>query len=158
MKLISLGIKGIYKEFFVKPSKGCLPNKPTGGLWSSPFTPDEDFVSPWAMASEDMGLSKKCNFGTIFTLKEDARIFKVDCAEDADALYNKYPSSTYSKLLMGFDWEKISQDWDCIYLTDRGESLTRFSNPISFYGWDCETVLVLNIDVIEEQELWEEKR
>lgn len=156
--LISLGIREIREDFFVKPHLNCLPNKPIGGLWASPFTPNEDFISPWAMVSEDMGLNKHTSFGTVFTLKKSARVFVINDEEDAMDLYNKYPSTSISKLMLSFDWEKISQDWDCIYLTGIGEALTRFSNPISFYGWDCESALILNLDIVENKELWESKK
>ena len=33
---------------------------------------------------------------------------------------------------------------DAIWLTAHGESATRFSRPYSLYGWDCESVLIMN--------------
>lgn len=33
---------------------------------------------------------------------------------------------------------------DAIWLTPKGERETRFSHPKNLYGWDCESVLIMN--------------
>ena len=41
------------------------------------------------------------------------------------------------------DFEKIAENYDAIWLTEKGMQETRWSNP-DLYGWDCETFLILN--------------
>ena len=48
------------------------------------------------------------------------------------------------------DFEKVALEFDAIHLTTRGMMETRFTpfETPDLYGWDCESVLVLNRDVI----------
>lgn len=107
--------------------------KPRGGLWASPVGAEYG----WSEWCEDN------NFGDLscsFTFEFDGNVFVVDGIRAARRLpwinchnYFKYP-----------DFEKIlSLGYDAIWLTCEGEQNTRHSMP-SFYGWDCESVLVMN--------------
>lgn len=58
-----------------------------------------------------------------------------------------------SILFMGFvlNFELLSQDYDMIHLTANGERVTRNCDvdyPVCLYGWDCESVLILNQKII----------
>jgi len=44
---------------------------------------------------------------------------------------------------MYLDFEQLSKTYDAVWLTYNGERKTRYSNP-DLYGWDCESVLILN--------------
>jgi len=39
------------------------------------------------------------------------------------------------------DWERISKEYDAVMLTEDGQVHTRFSRPLSLYGWDCESTV-----------------
>lgn len=34
--------------------------------------------------------------------------------------------------------------YEAIWLTAKGQSETHYSNPTNLYGWDCESVLIMN--------------
>jgi len=42
------------------------------------------------------------------------------------------------------DYEECATRYDAIHLTDRGQWATRMTHPKNLYGWDCESVLILN--------------
>lgn len=33
---------------------------------------------------------------------------------------------------------------ECIHLTESGQWNTRLTRPLNLYGWDCESILILN--------------
>lgn len=108
--------------------------KPNGGLWTSPV----DSLYGWYdwCKSENF---RDCNIENSFRLKLNigAKICKIDTLED---LLNLPIYKTYPRYL---DFEKISLIYDCIWLTVNGQYDTRYSEP-NLYGWDCESVLLLN--------------
>jgi len=108
--------------------------KPEGGLWASPVNVSYGWIN-WCKDNDFGDLSS--NFEFVFI----GNIFKIDSVRHAALMpwvklldtSIKYP-----------DFEKmVSLGCDAIYLTAKGEAETRFSNP-SLYGWDCESVLVMN--------------
>ena len=50
---------------------------------------------------------------------------------------------------MALDFENIARHYDAIHLTPKGQEDTRWSTPHNLYGWDCETILILNTDNIK---------
>ena len=51
------------------------------------------------------------------------------------------------------DYEAMITDGvDAIYLTERGQRETSYSVPANLYGYDCESVLVMNPDCIEVEQ------
>ena len=150
MRYIVLGKTELKEELFNKDLTNNGINKPKGGLWSSPY--NKDTISGWYQFCKEENFVKADNtVGVIFTLKEEARIYTIDTKEDLDNLANKYPIVVKENLRYNFmiDYTKVSKDYDAIYLTDKGQWATRFSRPNTLYGWDCETLLVLNFNAID---------
>ena len=150
MRYIVLGKTELKEELFNKDLTNNGINKPKGGLWSSPY--NKDTISGWYQFCKEQNFIKADNtVGVIFTLKEEARIYTIDTKEDLDNLANKYPIVVKENLRYNFmiDYTKVSKDYDAIYLTDKGQWATRFSRPNTLYGWDCETLLVLNFIAID---------
>lgn len=114
------------------------------GLWTSPVDSKRGW-SDWCRM-EDYG---ECNENNSFTLclKEGARILVIDSMSDlmkaplwvSNRFNNKY-----------LDFELISEQYDAIWLTDKGQEETHYSRPtaVDLYGWDCESVLILNADCV----------
>ena len=77
-----------------------------------------------------------------FTLTDDARVLTtnatLDNVGDFDEFRSKYMDSEWS-----LDFEKLEKDYDAIEYTGR------FASHI-FTGWDCNSILVMNPDVIIE--------
>lgn len=85
----------------------------------------------------------KCNVRNSFTvcLKEDAKIFVINSLED---LKNSPLNNEHGEKVL--DFERISKKYDAIWLTEKGLNQTHYAYPLDLYGWDCETVLILNND------------
>lgn len=126
-------------------------NKPLGGLWASPVD------SKWGWKD----WCKSENFGDLetcfkFTLKKGVRVCIVDSLEDFDGLptFDTSLGLTFLKNKLGrtVDFEEIARNADVIWLTEDGQRVTHFGrgiNEMSLYGWDCETVLVLNAECVK---------
>ena len=150
MRYIVLGKTELKEELFNKDLTNNGINKPKGGLWSSPY--NKDTISGWYQFCKEQNFVKADNtVGVIFTLKEEARVYTIDSKEDLDNLVNKYPNDVLEilKEIAGLNFIAVSKDYDAIYLTDKGQWATRFSQPNTLYGWDCETLLVLNFNAID---------
>lgn len=84
-------------------------------------------------------------------MKENAKIFVIDGYKDLLLLLEKYElKNEMSNFLTSLDFESIAKDYDAIKLTESGERETRFSVP-SLYGWDIESMLIMNYDIIKNQ-------
>lgn len=119
--------------------------KPYGGLWCSPLDSAYGWID-WCKAE---------SFGDItheqrVILDVDMTNFVViDSVEDMESklLWGQIIHSPFQAI----DFEKIVQQGiDGVYLTEDGQYQTRFSYPRNLYGWDCETVLILNERCIKE--------
>jgi len=138
----------VYYPMKVRPVKNSsCRNKPTGGFWMSPI---ESLLGwkDWCII-ENFNCEK---LSESFQLKfrEYSKIFIINNLVDLNKLptfihYNKYAQINDEFI----DFEKISQGYDAIWLTAKGEVSTCWitSRP-SLYGWDCESVLVFNRDCI----------
>lgn len=132
---------------FVEPKNcdSCWCIKPNGGLWASPVE------SKWGWKdwcdSEDF---RECITYFDFSLKPGASVYVIDSYQDLEKF--KYINPGFHEFLCSIDFESAKTEYDAILLTDKGEQETRLSQPLSLYGWDCESLLVLNKDVIVDVE------
>lgn len=152
MKFIHLGRESLDRDKFVPVINRELFIKPYGGLWASPYYEDSKYVSEWEHFCTIDFTSKNIDGGVIFELLPTTRIYTIDSYEDLKAMVEKYPK--ISELEVGFlkntiDFEKASKDYDVIYLTTKGEQETRHTMDYSLYGWDVESILIMNFDVIK---------
>ena len=123
-----------YRPELFKPIENRIGrNKPRGGLWTSPVDSGWGWKD-WAEMEEFGDLS------TYFDLVFYGRVMVIDGVDD----------------LMRLPWDGRGVLFDrlggcgvdAIHLTERGEKETRLTSPYDFYGWDCETVLIMNQDAI----------
>lgn len=146
-KYIKFGHDSLSNEHFITPKNDNGWVKPCGGLWASEYTPDSEFKSVW----EEFCIRKnfvvdRLDKFVVFELTEEARVYTIDSYLDLHRLINKYPIACTAKLTL--DFESISEDYDIIKLTDKGQCETRYSNPYNLYSWDVECILVLNFNSI----------
>lgn len=119
--------------------KGTLFIKPKGGLWCSPLDSNYGWKD-WCQAE---------NYGDI---KQQQRvIFDVDMSNFVviDSVKDMKTKLPWIPVVDGYfralDFEKmVHEGVDGIHLTEKGQWETRFTHPESLYGWDCETILILN--------------
>lgn len=131
-------------------------NKPEldTGLWASPLDSDYSWKD---LTTEDelMRLDFDKDNYFVFKLKDNARIIKITSLDDLSKLSkykidNPYLNKTDN---ISIDFEKMKEDYDAIivYLYRDTSKKCRPGNNlhISFCGWDCDSILVLNKEVVE---------
>ena len=157
-KYITFGTSELSKDRFMEVRNRKMFCKPWGGLWSSPYVPNEKYMSDWHRwcVCEDFRIDKLSD-AVLFNIEKDANIYTIDSLDDLTNLLQEFSQEDEfglnrfidSRVL---DYERLHKDLglDGIYLTKNGEIETRWSNP-TLYGWDVETLLVFNFDIITEQ-------
>lgn len=127
-----------YNRDLIKPICDVpFRNKPKGGLWTSPVDSEYGWCD-WSKDNEYGDLSSH------FDLDFEGTVFEIDSVEDMNDLPwieqgNMHFVSFEPLVFMGYD---------AIHLTAKGEQETRLIYPKDLYGWDCETVLVMNRNAI----------
>lgn len=125
----------------VEPIKNDNRCKPKGGLWISPVN------SNWGW--KDWCESKNfrdCDLANSFQLKlkSTANVFVIDSYSDLKnaPLIDLKIGEHYHKQYL--DFELLAKTYDAIWLTEKVQNETHLSRPLSLYGWDCESVLIMN--------------
>ena len=143
-----LGNKFI-KPKFKKISNRHMFNKPNGGLWSSPVNCEYSWRD-WSNENDWGDLSTSFEF--IF----NGKVLIIDCLRDLNNLpiqelechQRRSQRDHGAEYPRNLDFKKINKSYDGIWLTSKGERETRFEGLVDLYGWDCETLLVMNQKVI----------
>lgn len=139
MNLIHYGDTRFSRRKF-QPIRDINFIKPDGGLWASPV----DAAYGW----KDWCLSEQFRCECLeksFLFHIEGNILRIDSIADLDQL--QWGDS------LGIGWISplyeplLASGVDAIHLTDNGQRETRFSRP-GLYGWDCESVLVLNANCV----------
>lgn len=138
MRLETFGCGTVFDKNKFKPIKNKWI-KPGGGLWSSPVGSEHSW-SNWCLR-EGYDLDRLL---TGFQFDFTGSVFVVNCEKDLDGLVwdNGFAGYEYP------DFEELARRYDAFWLTGAGEKLTRWIDRRSFYGWDCETVLVMNASCV----------
>lgn len=136
-----------------KPEKvGKIVNsrwvKPNGGLWTSPVGSDYGWEK-WCRSEEFRIENLSEHF--LLRMKTDSEILIIDSLEDLLKLPRlEKGEGFYGRMYL--DFEIISNKFDAIWLTVKGQWETRFSRPMNLYGWDVETVFVMNPESVYQIE------
>ena len=171
MKLITSGIKSIQKDLFnsVKNDLHDKRNKPLGGFWASTYIQDEEYgpSSSWidycrydylADFYDDKEFIEPYKHGVIFEISDNSKICKINTLSDYLKVLEKYSCvyEMYSKK-KGLDFEKLSQYYDAIHLTQNAVIEMRFilshNDILDFYSWDCESFVLFNLDCINQNSI-----
>ena len=123
MKFIHFGSPCFDRGRFVPVRNIPYRNKPDGGLWASA----DNAEYGWSFA---------------FMLKPEARILVLKTKDDVRRAARTGHSCYFGNLIC-FDFEALAQAWDVI-------DFHIAHLYMDMYGWDCDSTLVLNPDVIEE--------
>ena len=138
--LIHFGSKN-YRPELIEPIKNDNWMKPKGGLWTSPVNSEWGWKH-WCEAENYRDCDEEKSFKVI--LNADAKIFVINSLEDLKnaPLINFKIGEGYQKQYL--DFELLAKNYDAIWLTEKGQNETHLSYPLSLYGWDCESVLIMN--------------
>ena len=140
MKYIHYGHKTFEPDRFQKVENQLGIPKPNGGLWASPIETEYGWKE-WN-ANKNIGASFEEYF--MFTLKKDAKVLTISNVEqlgDLPQLNSLFPFNTWALL----DYEKLAEEYDAIEvkITEDGRLYEKL------YTWDCDSILIINPDVIE---------
>lgn len=151
-KYIHYGHKNFDRDKFMQPQNITMFTKPRGGLWASPV--DADFG--WAEWCAENNNFRECEEKNSFkfTLKPDAKVLHIYRVSDLNVL----PMQEFGEELRDIamccpDFEKIVSDgWDAIelHLSEEDHTGVGYLEGLywKLYGWDCDSILVLNPEVI----------
>lgn len=153
---------------FTKP-QSLMHVKPMGGLWTSTY--HKKIGCGWLAwcQGEDFRLDHE----EVYKLKFDpeSKVYVIDSWEDYMDLKSQYlvhppdgateQEKSFHELFQFIDWVKVSDIYDAIHLTEKGEGETRYpsfglgssSRDMGLYGWDCESTLWLKYKVISSEYL-----
>lgn len=122
-------------------------NKPLGGLWASPV--DSSYTwEQWCLDNNfnyTIGEDKYFQGEQFrFKLKDNARLLSITSAKQLDELpqiKNDLTSNIYKIL----DFKKLEEEYDAI------EVLISMDHQLywDLYGWDVDSIVVMNPDIIE---------
>ena len=158
-RYITLGKKGVFNKKLINfDLKNNLINKPRSAFWASPLWKDRAYLSDWhRFCIEENFYVGAYDFGFTFSLKEEAKIYVIDDVQDLEFLVNIYPLDKSlrfeSKFFKFIDFEAVAVTYDGILLTEKGEMETRLSSTCNLYGWDVESLVLFNADVIDESSI-----
>lgn len=114
-------------------------NKPTGGLWTSPVNSEHSWKQ-WCIDND----FRKCT--DYFDIKIEGNIVVINSIKDLEKLPWQPRRAVLEPLI---NFEKLALIYDAVHLTAKGEAATRWMGEYSMYGWDCESVLILNKKIIK---------
>ena len=116
-------------------------SKPIGGLWTSPV------VSSGSWRKWCIDNSFQLRPFLVRMRVRVTRCFRVEFEDDLRDMPWVYPHKELPWARTP-DFEQMKEMYECIWLTDDGQWNTRLSTP-DLYGWDCETILILNETCVE---------
>lgn len=144
---IHYGSKQFDKERFT-PIQNCYPrNKPIGGLWASEVGARYGWKRWCEGENYRTDHYREDNYFK-FTIAENAKILTLLCADDVKAMpmLGKAGVVDYKP-----DFEEImSLGYDAIdyRLSDEVGAFAFDSLYWCLYGWDCDSILILNKDIV----------
>lgn len=152
LKLTHWGSSWYDPERFMPIQNGWSDIKPKGGLWTSPTYSLESWER-WCIV-EDFHTEALQHFfrlafvGEVLTIRNVNDLNKLSWVKQVSIKYE------YQRPRYIIDFESMaSRGVDAIWLTAKGQWATRHSHPRNLYGWDCETVLVMNPACVKQIEM-----
>ena len=137
---VHYGHKKFCKEM-CKPIENIqLFTKPKGGFWASRI--DAKFGwKDWCIDEEFRDIDENNAFR--FKLKDNAKVLYIN---DTKILANLPMQQSIIKSWLCLDFEKLSEQYDAIEV-----NISKCNHLYDLlYGWDCDSILIMNPDIIEE--------
>lgn len=147
MKYIHYGSRSFDSAKFMQPVNRPGFNKPYGGIWASPVGAKYGWKE-WNKENYYSECKEENSF--TFSLRENANILHIRSKEDFDLLSRQENDFGFTTIIP-VDYEKMVVDgWDAIelHLSDNWDLY------FDLYGWDCDSILILNKEVIHEGKKW----
>ena len=116
--------------------------KPEGGLWASSIKAKYGWKE-WIQDNNYMLDKYRDDNFFLFKLKEGSRVLTIKSKKELKKLPTHNVPTFNSNLFNWLDFEKIAKRYDAIEV---------FIDKLywELYGWDCDSILILNKEIIEE--------
>jgi hypothetical protein len=128
------------EESLLNPVKNIKFCKPSGGIWTSSLGLSTSEWINWCEAEHFH--TSPTDLWMLYPLY-DAKIYEIDGIYDLHKVIEMFPAK--NDLMYGevrhIDFEAMSNVYDGIHLTSKGQQDTRWSTPYDLYGWDVESTL-----------------
>lgn len=153
---VHFGSEHFNKERFVSVENRIAFTKPYGGLWGSPINTECNWEN-WCKSNDfELKRLEKCFY---FKLKSKAKRLYINNVDQLKELPKvKQPEIFSINLWDTLDFEKLSEEYDALEITLTYEDKTKIEDLWSgglyqrLYGWDVDSILVMNPDIVEEIE------
>lgn len=148
-RYIHYGSEHFYSSLFVpirnRPFPYVKPD-PSSGMWGSPVDSDHGWKE-WCI-DNDFHL-EEFSESFIFELKPGSKILRITNDEElhqlvADSFFNEAYKSMYDFYCLDFE-DLLEQGYDAVEV-----HVTTYDIYFKFYGWDCDSILILNPNCVQE--------
>ena len=132
------------KDLFTKIKNVDCSTKPRGGLWASDIYTKYGWKE-WCNENEFRDCDKENSF--TFTLSDNAKILYIESVNDLQSLPkvdDKFGINFSSWILL--DFEKLAEIYDAVEVSISSD----FDLYYQLYGWDCDSIVIMNPDVVVE--------
>lgn len=146
LRYVHYGHKSFDPALFREPKNELQFNKPSGGFWASPVGAERSWKD-WCEANDFRDCEDANSF--TFSLTDEAKVYHIYCKEDAERLPVQ-DCETYAGQVF-IDFEKAATMYDAIQFHLSDEKLPKEDMDSLYwvlYGWDCDSILILNKDVV----------
>lgn len=142
-------------NLFKPIKKRLMFSKPDGGFWAS----SKDYEFPWSAWCENENYTYENDFLFFeFSLLPNSKILTIDQYEKLEKLPEDKETIKIQKKIHIYenplnpkyiDFEKLSLEYDAIeVLISKDFDKLHFS----LYGWDCDSILIMNPNIISKDE------
>jgi hypothetical protein len=149
---IHYGHREFNKGEFQEVKNWHFRNKPIGGLWASPIDAEYGWKE-WNKSNEFVPIAEDCSFK--FTLSSKANVLVISSVSDVEKIptqiYDDPDLANLAKMMehtgtKSIDFEALKNSgYDAVELRlSEDWGLYR-----AMYGWDCDSIVILNSDIIE---------
>lgn len=123
--------------------------KPSGGLWASPVDAKRGWKE-WC-TDENFCVGRLLDSFT-FKLSENSKILHIRTTRDLESL--PLQTNVWHTMWVVLDFEKLLADgWDAVelHLSEECQDERGWFDGLywELYGWDCDSILIMNPDVVE---------
>lgn len=132
------------KSMFNKIKNADCSTKPKGGLWASDVEAEHGWKD-WCEAEEFRDCKEENSFS--FVLSDNAKVLYIDSIDDLKVLPkidDKFGMNFSSWILL--DFEKLAETYDAVEVSISSD----FDLYYQLYGWDCDSIVIMNPDVVVE--------
>lgn len=139
---IHYGHSSFDRESFNHIKRHGISTKPSGGLWGSPIKAKYGWKN-WCQDNEFRECLEENSFR--FKLDDNANVLCINSVDDLNFL-PKIKDELVPQTWILLDFEELKRQYDAIEVNISND----YGLYWKLYGWDCDSILVMNSDVVVE--------